>query len=51
VKDVRTRYLNRDPQILNLIDAIRKIEKLLSEHLKPGRETKSRLEEEEGAVS
>jgi hypothetical protein len=46
VKDVRTRYLNRDPQILNLIEAIRKIEKLLPEHLKPGHETTSRAEEE-----
>jgi site-specific DNA recombinase len=38
VKDVRTRYLNRDPQILNLIDAIASVEKMLPEHLKPGHE-------------
>jgi hypothetical protein len=51
MKDVRTRYLNRDPPILNLIDAIAKIEKMLPEHLKPDRETKNRPEEEAEAAS
>ncbi|MDO8742763.1 MAG: hypothetical protein Q7J45_04545 [bacterium] len=34
VNDVRTRYINRDPELLDLIASVKAIEKMVEEDLK-----------------
>lgn len=34
VNDVRTRYLNRDPELLELIQSVEAVEKMVPENLK-----------------
>ena len=51
VKDVRTRWINRDPQLLKLVDDIRAIERQLPQDLRQRESTTSDKKPEEESAS